>query len=193
MKKDKKSSKKIWDLLYYSGFTVLLVLIAIVLWGRFTGGEPNLLGYQLKKVMSGSMEPTFSTGSLILVKKIENRSSLENGDIVSFIDNNSLTTHRILKVTNENGLLAFQTKGDNNAHPDMKPVYAGNVVAKYTGVTIPFLGYVLDFLGSNKGIGLLMIIPGILLVGYSILTIGSAIKDIDRRLKQAKGESKEAV
>ncbi|MYL61568.1 S26 family signal peptidase, partial [Virgibacillus halodenitrificans] len=47
---------------------VLLITVAgIVLSTKLSGGEPQVFGYQLKTVLSGSMEPGIQTGSIIAV------------------------------------------------------------------------------------------------------------------------------
>ena len=40
----------------------------VVISSKASGGEPQVFGYQLKTVLSGSMEPAFNTGSIIAVK-----------------------------------------------------------------------------------------------------------------------------
>ena len=48
---------------------ILLISVAsVVVITKVSGGEPQLFGYQLKTVLSGSMEPGIQTGSIIAVK-----------------------------------------------------------------------------------------------------------------------------
>lgn len=56
--------KKVWDIV--SNVLVgLVVLLAVLLVGA------RLVGLQVFTVLSGSMEPTYHTGSLIYVKKVD--------------------------------------------------------------------------------------------------------------------------
>jgi signal peptidase I len=162
-------------------FLVLLFMIFVVISSKASGGEPQFLGYQLKTVLSGSMEPTFKTGSIIAVKPVEEPAALKKGDVVTFLQqDNTIVTHRIVEVIKSGDNTMFQTKGDNNKDMDTQPLLAQNIVAKYTGFTIPFLGYFIDFAKSRKGTAILLIVPGVLLLGYSGFTIVSALRELDK-------------
>lgn len=56
--------KKVWDIVS-SVLVGLVVLLAALLVGA------RLVGLQVFTVLSGSMEPTYHTGSLIYVKKVD--------------------------------------------------------------------------------------------------------------------------
>jgi signal peptidase I len=162
-------------------FLVLLFMIFVVISSKASGGEPQFLDYQLKTVLSGSMEPTFKTGSIIAVKPVEEPASLKKGDVVTYLQqDNTIVTHRIVEVIKNGENTMFQTKGDNNKDMDTQPILAQNIVAKYTGFTIPFLGYFIDFAKSSKGTAILLIVPGVLLLGYSGFTIVSALRELDK-------------
>lgn len=153
---------------------VLICSIFLVLSTRVTDGEPNLLGYQLKTVLSGSMEPVISTGSVILVKQAKADESFHKGDIITYKTSDGiLITHRIIEM--KDGENAMITMGDNNNSPDLTPVQVEQVVSKYTGINVPYIGYVLQFLVSKNG-SLLLIFLGAVCVLYSILTIIGTMK-----------------
>lgn len=180
----KKTMKILSNVLYGMMFLALLVMVLTVISSRASGGEPQLFGYQFKSVLSGSMEPTFKTGSVIAVEKLEDTKALQKGDIITFKqDEQNLVTHRIIEVIEQGEARMFRTKGDNNEEADRNPVLSENVVAKYTGYTVPYAGYFLKYAGSPMGTALLLIIPGLLLLGYAALTIRQAIKDIEKATK----------
>src|SRR5690625_2348524 len=98
-------------------FTVFTLVIIAVISVKMNG---NILGYQFKTVLSGSMEPTIKTGSVISIKLLEDSTTLNEGDIVTFIkEDETLVTHRIAEVKN-NGEF-YITKGDNNRILDNEP------------------------------------------------------------------------
>ena len=97
-----------------------------------------------------------------------------------------IITHRIIGVKDTNGKVTYETKGDNNNGPDLEPVRAENVIGKYADITVPYVGYALNYASSKAGAALLLIIPGVFLLGYSAITIFSAIRSID-------GEKREKV
>ncbi|RSK26411.1 signal peptidase I [Bacillus sp. HMF5848] len=182
--KNNKAIKLISNLLNILLFAVLLLMIFVVISSKASGGEPNIFGYQLKSVLSGSMEPTFKTGSIIAINPNFDVNQLEIDDIITYKkDQNTVVTHRITEVLNNAGQLMFRTKGDNNEDSDLNPIMSQNVIGKYTGFTIPFVGYLVQFADSRNGSIAMLIIPGLLLLGYSGLTIWRAISEIEGKTK----------
>lgn len=161
---------------------VLFAVAALVVINKASGGEPEVFGYQVKTVLSGSMEPDIQTGSIIAVEPIEGdeRNELKNGDVITFMESEEkLVTHRIIDVKGSGENVIYTTKGDNNNAPDTNPVLAENVVAVYDGFTIPYLGYISSFAQSPNGSIAFLIIPGFLMLGYSIIIIWRALRELD--------------
>lgn len=159
-------------------FIVLICTVLVVISFRASGGEPSILGYQLKTVLSGSMEPKIQTGSIIAIVPGGDITRFEKGDVITYrTEDDILITHRIVQVKRDGK--EYITKGDNNDEPDMKPVLAKNIVGIYTGFTIPYIGYAINFMNSSSGAGLLLVLPGILLLGFSVITIWSALQQAD--------------
>ncbi|MBL5794100.1 signal peptidase I [Heyndrickxia sporothermodurans] len=179
--KAKRIKKWISSIITTILFLVLVFMLFVVISSKASGGEPQFLGYQLKTVLSGSMEPGIKTGSIIAVKPAEDKTHFKKGDVITFkADEKTIVTHRIIEV-NKNGTdVIYRTKGDNNKTADMEPVLSQNVLAKYTGFTLPYVGYFINFSQSKNGSALLLILlPGLLLLGYSIISIWRAIAQID--------------
>lgn len=83
---------------------------------------PNLFGYTYFEIVSGSMSPTIEKGDMILVKL---DTEYKVGDIVSFKDNDSIITHRIVE-KNDN---YYVTKGDANNTLD-NPIKEEQILGK---------------------------------------------------------------
>lgn len=170
-------------------FIVLLLMIVMVVSAKASGGEPQFFGYQLKTVLSGSMEPGIDTGSIIAVKPGGDMKRFEKNDVITFkMDETSLVTHRVIDVTKNGDQVLYKTKGDNNKTADTNPVIAENVVAEYSGFTLPYAGYFINYSKSKEGSALLLILPGILLIGYSGVTIWKAIARLEDPKKVAEAE-----
>jgi signal peptidase len=170
-------------------FTLLLLMVFTVISSKASGGEPQVFGYQLKTVLSGSMEPTFQTGSIIAIKPATDSNSFKNGDVITFKEQaDKVVTHRIVEVIKNGENTMYQTKGDNNQNADIQPVLAPNVIGIYTGFTIPYLGYFIDFAQSSKGTAILLILPGVLLLLYSVITIVGALRELDKTSKSQETE-----
>ncbi len=81
---------------------------------RLNGGVPDLFGYQIYVVETGSMEPTLPVGSTILVRALRDGETPQVGDVVTYSHISDTVTHRIIElVTGDDGVLRYQTKGDN--------------------------------------------------------------------------------
>ncbi|MBM7604860.1 signal peptidase [Metabacillus crassostreae] len=182
----KRSLLKLLNTMVTSILVVLLVSVAgIVISTKLTNGQPELFGYQLKTVLSGSMEPGITTGSIIAVKTVDKKEQVnfKKGDVITFKEDNRLVTHRISEVKKTSSSVLYVTKGDNNDTVDSTPVLAENVQAVYKGFTIPQLGYFINFSQSPNGSILFMILPGILILGYSLFTIWRTLRQLEDKYK----------
>lgn len=121
------------SLLFLITIVILSTVLISVLVTKSSGQLPDLLGYQLFEIQSGSMEPTLSVGSIIVTKKPNNPTELQVGDVVTFESlSGSLVTHRILEVLKEaDGSVAYRTKGDNPKNsPDQDLLTPDRVVGE---------------------------------------------------------------
>lgn len=113
--------------------------------------------------MSGSMEPTLKTGSVVFSMPAKN---YYQGDIITFYsisNKKETTTHRIINIIDENGSKIFQTKGDSNNATDIDKVMLANVIGKEF-FTIPYIGYVLRYIKTLPGLLILIIIPSTIII-----------------------------
>jgi signal peptidase I len=164
-----------------SGMFIVVVCLAalVVLSSRISGGTPTIAGYQVKAVLSGSMEPAFQTGSIIAIQLKDKHSSYEKGDVITFQMEGKLITHRITDVKKQNGQAVYKTKGDNNDGVDRWTVTQQNIIGMYKGFTIPYVGYALNYSSSKLGSALLLFIPGLLLLIYAIRSINGAKQELE--------------
>ncbi|WP_449599921.1 signal peptidase I SipW [Paenibacillus sp. Marseille-Q9583] len=161
----------------------ILLVVAVVL-SKASGGEPAFFGYQIKSVLSGSMEPGIHTGSIVALKPGGDMNRFKKGDVITFRnEENLLITHRVVEATmnNATGEAMYRTKGDNNDAPDMNPTSSTNVVAEYTGVTVPYVGYAMNFAVSKAGSVMLMIVPGLMLLLYALYSSWKAVAALEKK------------
>lgn len=141
-----KKFENIWNKIT-SVIVVLFLVLALALVGV------KLIGLQVFTVLSGSMEPTYKTGSLIYVKQVNYLDLLE-GDVITFMLNeDTIATHRIMEVIpdEENQLeLRFKTKGDANNTVDGGVVHHKNIIGSPI-FTLPKLGYLANFIQNPPG------------------------------------------
>jgi signal peptidase len=85
-------------------------MVFVVISSKASGGKLQFLGYQLKTVLSGSMEPTFKTGSIIAVEPVEDASSLKKDDVITYLQQDgNVVTHRVIEVIKQNDQTLYQT------------------------------------------------------------------------------------
>ncbi len=139
------------------------ILVGIVFLFAITLVIFRLLGYEVYTVMSGSMEPTLHTGSLIYVKQVD-PATLKKDDIITFIadEDKTVVTHRIYDIENEKGNLMFRTKGDANDIPDGKATHYKNVLG-VPAFQIPLIGYLAFFIQRPPGIYIALVVGTLLL------------------------------
>src|SRR5699024_10064207 len=138
----KKYLNMVVNLIMSALFITLIFSIFIIVSSKTSGEEPNFFGYQLKTVLSGSMEPEFKTGSIIAIRLTDVNDQFTKNEIITFrTKENIRVTHRIVDVQGNE----YITKGDSNDGADVEPVLSQNIIGKYTGFTIPYIGYAMNF------------------------------------------------
>lgn len=139
---------------------VIMVAVTVMLVGV------KVLGLQVFSVLSGSMEPTYSTGSLIYVKKADTDKLKKSQAITYQLDENTVVTHRIVEIIKDeknSKNTKFRTKGDANNVVDGTLVHNKNVIGTPI-FSIPYMGYVANFIERPTGKRVLIIFAaGILL------------------------------
>lgn len=171
--------KKIWN-----GVTTGLVAVAVVFALLLVGAR--VIGLQVYTVLSGSMEPNYHVGSIIYVKDVDPK-ELQEGDAISFLlSENAVATHRIVEVVpdaNDPNVIRFRTKGDNNDILDANLVHCKNVLGKVVA-TIPYLGYVADFVQNPPGTFITIGAVAILMLAVFVPDIVSNAKELSAEPEQ---------
>ncbi len=109
-----KRKKYIRRGIYFLIIAVMLAMLGKVWYQKINNEIPSLFGYQLYVVETGSMVPTLPIGTNILVRQLNDSMELQVDDIVTYSHGDTAVTHRIIElVPGEDGILRYQTKGDN--------------------------------------------------------------------------------
>lgn len=102
----------------------------------------GFFAYKPSAIMSDSMKPVFSRGSLVIVKKNVPTMDISVGDIIQYESHSRVIMHRVIKIEQSddgNGKRIFITKGDNNPSQDL-PVNESQV-SGVVSTQIPYAGY----------------------------------------------------
>lgn len=143
-----------------SVFAVAFVAASIV----SLASLPTFLGLRSFVILSGSMEPTISTGSIAIARPVPS-DSLQVGDVIAFQSQSAAglpTVHRIIDIQDRQGTRHYTTRGDANTGEDAEftmPPTALRVIG-----AIPFVGYLVFYAAQPMATVALVIIPLVLLV-----------------------------
>ncbi len=126
------------------------IIIAVILYLIIQATLMVTLGVEkpLYVVISGSMEPVYEEGDILVVKRMD-VDLIEKGDIIVFDSPHGgiPIVHRVYAVKTEGGKRYFVTKGDNNAAPDTyyQDIYPGIPGERIIGepfLRIPKVGWI---------------------------------------------------
>ncbi|WP_424013886.1 signal peptidase I [Halorubrum xinjiangense] len=144
-------------------------------------------------VLTASMTPAIAPGDVVIVAE-RDPAAIAEGDVITFMrgTSNVPVTHRVIDVVDEGGTLAFETMGDANEGPDPGLVPAGNLVGAVT-LTIPYIGYVIQFAGTSVGFVALVLLPFGLLAVTEIWSIVRGRDEPEERAPTTVGSADESV
>lgn len=166
----------------------IFVLLTVVL--TPAGQVPQVMGFSVLRVLTGSMKPEIPEDSMLLVQKVD-AASLQVGDVISFFSpdpslNGALNTHRIVDIAEADGSLQFTTKGDANLIEDQYPVDESRVVGKVIFVSTR-LGKLLRLISNPLVFGLAVLVPLVLIL------VGNLVSALKSAARLAKEEEEAAV
>lgn len=166
----------------------IFVLLTVVL--TPAGQVPQVMGFSVLRVLTGSMKPEIPEDSMLLIQKAD-AASLQVGDVISFFSpdpslNGALNTHRIVDIAEADGSLQFTTKGDANLIEDQYPVDESRVVGKVLFVSTR-LGKLLRLISNPLVFGLAVLVPLVLIL------VGNLVSALKSAARLAKEEEEAAV
>ena len=180
--------KKIWNVVS-SILVALVVLLALLLVGA------RLVGLQVFVVLSGSMEPTYHTGSLIYVKKVDPYTIQEGEPITFMMSETTVATHRVVGIVPDEEdptVIRFRTKGDANDTEDGGLVHYKNVIGRPV-FSIPYLGYVADYIQHPPGRYVALSAGAVLLLLVFLPDVFSEDPDKKKKAEAEDGERREGA
>lgn len=175
--------KIFFKIIYYIVITAVVFIALLIIVSAF----PINGNIKMFTVLSGSMEPTIHTGSVVVIKPVSN---YKVGDIVTFGQNTKTelpTTHRISGERIQDGEKVFKTKGDANNGEDGKEISSKEILGKIL-FSIPWLGYVVDFVKKPMGLMIVIVIPAVIIVYDQLQKILKEMKKLTFKMKKVEEE-----
>ncbi len=173
------------NILNILGTVLLIILIAVIIVmfnARISGEAPNVFGYQVFRVSSGSMEPTLMIGDVIIVKDVD-PDKIEIGDIVTYkgevgdLDDKFITHQIIATPELVDGEYEFQTQGTaQGTVPD--PIwYEDQLIGVYV-CKVPYIDAIYNFFLQPYGL-IAFVLVIIILFGYELISLIVSYKSLD--------------
>lgn len=183
MKKKKGIIKRISNIVLTITLVILVLVVAVTVISRITGNTPSFFGYMVFRVSSGSMEPELKVGEVVLVKAVDDISTIDEGDIITYNGTEGnykgkMITHEVVKAPyEENGQTYLLTKGVANIEED-PPILAEQVVGELV-CKIPFVDVIYSFFLTPWGLILTILLIVLAFAGefWSIYKLSHSQED----------------
>lgn len=167
--------------MFFKSIYYIFLLALIAIGGLFLVSVLPIPGnVDVKIVQSGSMEPAIKVGSVVVIKPSK---KYDVNDVITFGKDTKKdvpTTHRIIDERVVSGTTLYTTKGDANEDKDIKEIRESEIIGKVL-LSVPYLGYLLDFAKKPLGFALLIGIPAVIVVYDEVIKIWKEVKKIKRK------------
>ena len=175
-----KTVKKVFGALWWIVLALLAGMMFNIIGAKMQGKVPQIFGYSVVNIISGSMEDTIPEGSYILVKKVSPE-EVNIEDIICFYSSDPSisglpNTHRVVKdpIITETGI-EFVTKGDANNGEDKYTAKGEKLIGRYVK-TMDELGAFVSMLNGG-GFNVLFIILEVMIVAMVVSTFLRVLKE----------------
>ena len=141
---------------------VVLSFVLLVCLQRFSDNRISFLNYRIFTVVTGSMEPRYKIGDVLIAKE-KDPSEIKIGDAISYLAEkgeikNRVVTHEVVNITrDENGDYLFHSKGIVNLVED--PVVHQDRVYGVVVYKTKILSFVRKMISTDLGMLLFVVIP----------------------------------
>lgn len=180
--------KKSRLLRYTSNIITLFLLVALAVTAfsfirsrLYPGQAASIFGFQPLSVLTGSMQPALIPGDMIVIRG-RAAEDIRPGDVVTYrVGGDTLVTHRVTEVVEQDGEIRFRTKGDANNVEDASLTSPQQLLG-VMALRIPHGGYAAKFIRSPYGLIIFILLPlGVLLSSE----VKSLLSETDAGKKEA--------
>ena len=197
MEQKNNTTKKIFNTIgniLITLYVILALVISLMVFSSMETGQPSLFGYTFMFVKTDSMEgdapDAIFKGDLVLCEQRDDYFSLETGEVIAYsvtvYDESDqpveiVKIHRIIGMADDG--VSFITMGDNAPGADDVSVFPNCVLGVYTGIRVPAIGSIFEFIQSQNGILFCLVIPMAAFFIYALFKFVKAM--IDYKLEKA--------
>ncbi len=174
---ERKKENKIFSIIKLI-FKIIIILfvvsfILMVVLQRVSKNEFSFLNIRLFSVLTGSMEPKYEVGD-VLISIEKEPEDIKKGDAISYLGkegtfDGKVVTHEVIDIeTGEDGKLLFTTKGIANTAID--PIVSEDQVYGVVLFEAVPLSFIYGIISKPLGMYLLIIVPILFIIGYEIVS-----------------------
>ena len=147
--------------------TSILLVAGLALLVAVIGGRAA--HWSASPVLTSSMEPTFSAGSLVVTRPVP-VSQVKPGDIAVFVPPNQTASfaHRVISVSGSPAAPVLRTKGDANPAPDAWEARLTTPTVQVVTGHLPYAGRLVVHLHTPATRALLVALLGLALTAWSV-------------------------
>ena len=166
--KEKKAFKIGMVVLKVVLFIVLIGFILSVCLQRFSNNKLSIFNYRMFTVISGSMEPKYKIGDVLIAKEVKPE-NIKVGDAISYLGKQNsfkdkVVTHEVTKIEKVDDKYVFHTKGLTNIVED--PIVYEEQKVVYKSLIISLIYKIVS---TNVGFYLFIIIPILYIISSEII------------------------
>ena len=149
--------KRLLKIVYVPIIAGIILITILVGYKKYVKHENNIsiLGFRQYVVATGSMEPEYNIGDLIVIRETT-KEEIKIGDVINYISETGIDTitHRVVDIIQKDGQTYYKTKGDNNNSVDPELVNYSQVKGILV-FKISKLGTAITKLFTGTGIAIL--------------------------------------
>lgn len=112
--------------------TICMVALILFMTGLFS--------YKPIAIMSNSMHPVYGRGDMVIAERRSPSTVIQVGDIIQYDKDGRHITHRVIAIAEDENVVQYITKGDNNDSNDPWMVSVDQI-GGIVRAKIPFIGY----------------------------------------------------
>lgn len=186
MKKGMQVVKKILNIL----LVILIVLFVFVVFlQRFSNNRVSIFSYRMFTVVSGSMEPKYKVGDVLIAKETKPK-DIKVGDAISYLGKvgqfkNKVITHEVVEIEKDvNNKYLYHTKGLANVIED--PIVEEDQLYGVVIHKAVVLSFIYGIVSKPIGMFIFVLVPIMYIIVSEI--ISTLIEKEEKRRSKAKEE-----
>lgn len=169
--KEKKAFKICTILFKIVVFLLMVGFILSVCLQRFSNNKLSIFNYRMFTVISGSMEPKYKIGDVLIAKELKPE-KIKVGDTISYLGRvgsfrDKVVTHQVTKIEKIDSKYVFHTKGLTNIVED--PIVHENQLYGKVIYKSKIISLVYKIVSTNVGFYLFIIIPIVYIISSEII------------------------